>query len=105
MGYVRAKRSEEGKVVYDAFHALPDYPLDEPWEYGKMAFAITKNANPNTPQTGLVVYDVERVKATPKSVIVWAYRTSYIEGEGSLPKFPKVISKASHEYCRLIERK
>lgn len=105
MGYVRAKWSEEGKACYDMFHALPDLSLDEPWEYGQMAFALTKNQNPNTPMTGIAIYDVECVKATPKSVIVWASGTVFKEGEGVEPKFPKVISLATHDYCKLIKRR
>lgn len=104
MGYGRAKKDGRKQAIYDTYSSLPSLPLQSEWEYGQMAFPLQSNHNQRSPMSGVAVYDVEKVKATPKSIIVWAIRKVWQEGEGIEPKFPYRITKQTSK-LKLIYRR
>lgn len=104
MGYGRAKKDREKQAIYDTYASLPSLPIMSEWEYGQIAFPLQANGNPKSPMSGVAVYDVEKVKATPKSVIVWAIRKTWQEGTGIEPKFPYRITKDNSK-LKLIYRR
>lgn len=103
MGYKRAIRDKRKQAIFDTFHALPDLPFQGEWDCGQVAFPLETNHNPDNPMSGIAVYEVEKVKATAKSVIIWRLKTVWKIGEGKEPKFPYVINLKKHK-ARLIYR-
>lgn len=104
MGFKRAVKDKRKQAIYDTFHALPDLPFQGAWDYGQVAFPLETNHNPDTPMAGIAVYEVEKVKATGKSVVIWRIKDVWKIGEGQEPKFPCIVPYKAHK-ARLIHRR
>lgn len=98
-------KDEFRRALDNTFKALPDLPIAGDWHYGQVAFALRVNTNPRSPISGIIVYNVEKVKQTPKCVSVWAIEVVWRKGKGYLPNFPYRIRLEKHGNLKLISTK
>lgn len=92
------------RALSQTFESLPDLPIESEWRYAQLAFALKPNTNPRSPISGLLVLNCEKVKQTPKSVIVWPFEQVWRKGKGYLPSFPYRILVAKHSNVKLISK-
>ncbi len=97
-------RDEFRRALSEMFDSLPDLPIESEWQYGQIAFALRSNTNPRSPITGVIVYNCEKVKQTPRSAIVWAVELVWKRGSGYLPNFPHRILLKKHSNLKLISK-
>ena len=93
------------KAIADTFASLPDLDLGEMGQYGQVAFLLRSNTNPHSPPTGIIVYNVERVKRTKDTAIIWAIEVVWRIGKGILPNFPYKARLKQHGNMKLISDK
>lgn len=98
-------KDEFRRALDQTYKALPDLPIGGDWHHGQVAFALRSNTNPRSPISGIIVYNVEKVKQTPKCVSVWAIEAVWRKGKGYLPNFPYRIRKGKHGNLKLISTK
>lgn len=92
------------RALDETYRSLPSLPIESEWRYGQIAFALRSNTNPRSPITGIIVYNVEKIKQTPRSAIVWAIEQVWKKGSGYLPNFPYKIRLQKHGNAKLIAK-
>ena len=97
-------KDEFRRALDGTFNSLPSLPVESEWQYGQLAFALRSNTNPRSPITGVIVYNCEKVKQTPRSAIVWAIEQVWKKGSGYLPNFPYRIILDKHSNVKLISK-
>jgi hypothetical protein len=93
------------QAISDTFESLPNLPLESLSHYGQVAFLLRSNTNPHSPPTGLIVYNVELVKRTKDTAILWPIEVVWRKGKGILPNFPYKARIKKHGNLKLISDK
>ena len=97
-------KDEFRRALDKTFNALPSLPIESEWQYGQVAFALRTNTNPRSPIMGIIVYNCEKVKQTPRSAIVWAMDVVWRKGKGYLPNFPYRVRFSQRGNVKLISK-
>lgn len=100
----RSKTDKARQALYDTYQALPNLNFDSEWRYGQVAFALNNTTNPQSALSGVVVYNVERIKDTPKCTFIWAFEMVWKKGKGKYPNFPYRVNKRKHSNVKLIAK-
>lgn len=97
-------KDEFRRALDETFKSLPSLPIESEWRYGQVAFTLRSNTNPRSPITGVIVYNVEKIKQTPKTTIIWAIEVVWRKGKGYLPNFPYKVRLRKHGNAKLISK-
>ena len=98
-------KDEFRRALDQTYKALPDLPFKGDWHYGQVAFALKSNTNPRSPITGIIVYNCEKIKQTPRTTVVWGISVVWRKGKGYLPNFPYKVYLNRHGNAKLISTK
>lgn len=106
MSHVRAIRDPVAKECYDRFDSYRSYALGDLEEpYVRVVFALSVNDNPNSPLSGLAIYDCEIVRYSPKSITLVPLAPVETIGKGRLPKFPYTYIPSKNTSMKIIGKK